>query len=145
MWMAWNSYPNCGQMWVKKTRSIHVHKLDFIAFNDCFWVTWHSWSLKISNPKHSVKIVLAPELGLPNTTAKNPYLVCFILSCRLVLTCRSLQLCTVYPTLIKSSISRTMSVIHVSMCVCICFRLLSTRSVPVSNVRRMFWEFCQVW
>ena len=40
-----DSYPNCGQIWVNKrtkNRSLHVHKLDFIALNDCFWGTWHS-------------------------------------------------------------------------------------------------------
>ena len=34
-----DSYPNCGQIWVNKrakNRSLHVHKLDFIASNDCF-------------------------------------------------------------------------------------------------------------
>ena len=48
--MVWNSYPNCGQMCVKKrtkARSIHVHKFDIIALNECFWVIWHSWSEKM--------------------------------------------------------------------------------------------------
>ena len=35
-----SSYPNCGQICVNKrskNRSLTVHKLDFIASNDCFW------------------------------------------------------------------------------------------------------------
>ena len=50
VWMAWNSYRNSVQIWVKKrtkTRSIHVHKLNFIALNDCFWVSWNNWGEKM--------------------------------------------------------------------------------------------------
>ena len=49
--MAWNSYPNCGQMWVKKlskTRSVHVLNFDFIALSDCSWIYWHRGGEKIS-------------------------------------------------------------------------------------------------
>ena len=52
VWMAWNSYPICGQMWVKKlskTRSIHVVKLDFMASNDCSLINWRSWCEKMFN------------------------------------------------------------------------------------------------
>ena len=54
-WCGWPEFltPNCGQMWVKKrtkTTSIYVHKLDFIALIDCFWVTWHSGGEKMFNP-----------------------------------------------------------------------------------------------
>ena len=30
-----------------ETRSVHVHELDFIALNDCFWVTWHNGGEKM--------------------------------------------------------------------------------------------------
>ena len=49
VWMTWNSYPNCGQMWMKKltkTRSIHILKL-LIALNDCSLISWHSWIQKM--------------------------------------------------------------------------------------------------
>ena len=45
---AWNSYPNCGQIWMQnKTMSIHVLKLDFIAINVCYWVNCHSLGEKM--------------------------------------------------------------------------------------------------
>ena len=46
VWMAWNSYPNCGHK-NKSYRSIHIHKLIFVASNDRFRVTWHSWGEKM--------------------------------------------------------------------------------------------------
>ena len=45
--MALNSYPNSGQMWIKrltKFRSIHILKHVFNAVNDCSLINWHSWS-----------------------------------------------------------------------------------------------------
>ena len=51
-WCGWPeiitpTVAKCGRKGEKKTRSIHVLKLDFIALNDCFWVTWHSWGEKM--------------------------------------------------------------------------------------------------
>ena len=53
VWTAWKSYPNWGQMWMKKltkTRSIrHVLKFVLNALNDCSWINWHSSSEKMFN------------------------------------------------------------------------------------------------
>ena len=68
VWMAWNFYLNCGQMWVikrTKTMSIHVQTLDFIALNDCFWFNWHRWGEKMFKTEHFVKVVLGPEFLVP--------------------------------------------------------------------------------
>ena len=46
LWIVWNS----SNMWMNKrtkTRSIHIHKFEVIALNDCFWVNWHSWGEKM--------------------------------------------------------------------------------------------------
>ena len=52
-WMTWNSYPNCGQMWMKKlTKTSSLFKcgclkLDSIALNDWSWYNWLSWGEKM--------------------------------------------------------------------------------------------------
>ena len=84
VFMAWNSYPNCGHMWVKErtnTRYTHVNKLDFNALNDCFWVTWRSWDEKMFKSirflwKLFWHMEFLPQqswsqLGLPNTTEQS--------------------------------------------------------------------------
>ena len=48
--MAWNSYPNSGQMWMErltKFRSIHILKHVFNALNDFSWINWLSWGEKM--------------------------------------------------------------------------------------------------
>ena len=49
-----------------KTRSIPVHKLDFIDLNYCFWVTWLGIVEmgKCSNPQNFVKVIL---VGIRNS------------------------------------------------------------------------------
>ena len=51
-WCGWPEIltPTVVKCWWKKRRntmSMHVLKLDFIALNDCFWATWHSWGEKM--------------------------------------------------------------------------------------------------
>ena len=48
-----------------KTRSIRVHKLDFIASNVCFWVTWHILGEKIFKSITICENCLAPEILTP--------------------------------------------------------------------------------
>ena len=59
VWMIWNSYPNCGQMWSKKNKhSVYTYSK---AWFYCFWVNWNSLGEKMLK----TVTLKAPEIFTP--------------------------------------------------------------------------------